>query len=218
MLTVLLDNLSRPASELAHSAGISQQSASMHLSKLLQGGLLTVVPQGRHRYYRLSSAEVASALESLGTIASSKTSFDTRGRGLQDIRQIRTCYDHMAGEIAVEISAALCRRKILLDGAGRNFEVTQKGERWFRSIGINCNLLKNEKRHFALRCLDWTERRYHIGGSLGCVLLTRFQNRAWVKAKPGSRALRLTEKGRDALRVLGLTASIKKGGVGARDV
>lgn len=218
MLTVLLDNSSRPASELAHLAGISQQSASMHLSKLLQGGLLTVVPQGRHRYYRLSSAEVASALESLGTIASSKASFDTPRRGPQDIRHIRTCYDHMAGEIAVEISDALCRRKILLDGAGRNFEITQKGERWFRNIGIDCRLLKDEKRHFAVRCLDWTERRYHIGGSLGCVLLTHFQTRDWVKAKTGSRALRLTEKGRDALRVLGLTASIKKGGVGARDV
>jgi len=203
ILTALLDRSSRPASELAQIAGLSQQSASAHLSKLLQGGLLTVQQQGRYRYYYLSTPEVATALEALGGIASKKIA-DVSSKGTVDLRTIRTCYDHLAGSVAVRMTDRLLERGLLGEADSKNFSLTSRGERWLERIGIHADELRLRSRRLAVRCLDWTERRPHVAGALGSALLERFEEHQWVKPVPGSRALRLTTKGHQALGVLGL--------------
>jgi DNA-binding transcriptional ArsR family regulator len=205
MLVSLLDRSARPATELARIAGVSQQSASLHLSKLLNGGLVTVTPEGRHRYYRISSPEVGLALEALGSIASIQSKAEQRHRTEDErLREIRSCYDHMAGRVAVEFADALQQKKVIVDDGESNFILTSKGERWFLEMGVNAMELRRSKRHLARRCLDWTERRPHLAGSLGAALLDRLEQMRLMARTPGTRALRITRKGSVWLLALGI--------------
>jgi DNA-binding transcriptional ArsR family regulator len=206
ILIALLDRKARTAGELALTANISAQSASAHLSKLIDGGLLTVRNAGRHRYYALNGPDVAHALEALGSIATlpraraavpcSRAADDMAN----DMCVARSCYDHLAGRIAVELAGALVKSKIIHPANNRDYELGRAGRAWFANLGIDVNALRNTRRAFARQCLDWTERRPHIAGALGAALCSRFISLGWIARRRDTRALRMTHSGARAFR------------------
>jgi len=202
MLWNLLDGESRPASELAFCANISAQNASAHLARLVEAGLLTVRPRGRHRYYRIATPEVAHAIEAVAALAPSAKYADRLPRGqTPDLRYARTCYDHLAGRVAVELRQALERQQILIS-ADRTFNVTGKGERWFSQIGIDIDDLRGLRRPLARQCLDWSERQPHLAGALGSALLDQMFRRGWIARVRATRLVRITMEGRTSLQTL----------------
>ncbi|HEX6717074.1 MAG TPA: helix-turn-helix domain-containing protein [Pyrinomonadaceae bacterium] len=203
MLVALLGKEALPATELASQAYISPQTASSHLSKLVAGNLLTVEQHGRHRYYRLASDAVGRAIESLAIIAPApraahNTQEDER---LKTVRYARTCYDHMAGKVAIAIAGALEQREFLMK-SGRAYEVTESGKEWFRNLRIDTDNLRASRRTFALQCLDWTERQYHISGALGAALLDRLLSLKYIARARTPRCIRVTVEGKRALNRL----------------
>jgi DNA-binding transcriptional ArsR family regulator len=202
MLTLLLAGRALAAGELARAANISPQSASMHLAQLLGGGLIRVTPEGRHRYYKIASREVAHAIEALGVISSLRKRKPVGERDA--ISYARTCYDHLAGAIAVSLADSLQRERFLIadsDDTG-GFDLTSSGGRFFREWHIDANALRSKKRSFARRCLDWTERRDHIAGALGAAICERFLEFRWITRDRNSRVVRLTPCGRHELQNL----------------
>jgi len=201
MLWLLIDGRARPAGELAFAANVSAQSASGHLSKLVEAGLLQVESQGRHRYYRLASHAVAHALESLAALAPRPAARPLpASRGTPEaLRYARTCYDHLAGELAVRLLEQV-EKKGLLAREDKQFILTAKGEKAFRQFGVDVDALRGAKRQFACGCLDWSERRFHLGGALGSALLAQLMERRWLLRGPTSRALQLTPQGRQGLK------------------
>lgn len=200
MLLRLLDGKAYPASNLAYSAGVKPQTASFHLAKLVEGGLIAMERHGRHVYYRLNGTEVAQALEALSAISppvqirSLKQSVE-----MESIRQARTCYDHLAGKLGVELMSAMIHNEWLLI-EGDSCQITKKGEQQFTRLGIDMPALRNKKRAFARPCLDWTERRYHLAGSLGAAVAARFLELGWIERSKGSRAVQVTEIGEEQIR------------------
>src|SRR5437870_3544175 len=173
MLRALMDGRALPATELATAAGLSAAGASDHLAQLLAGGLLTVIREGRHRYYRLASEHVAAVLEALAMLGDAQPTSQTKSKRQYDhpLRFARTCYDHLAGELGVSIASALQDRMLLTRGEGKRFSVTPAGARWFADkLGIDTEALKPARLGIACGCLDWTERRYHLAGPLGASL------------------------------------------------
>lgn len=204
ILLALLDGRALPAGELAAHARLSAAATSTHLAKLTQGGLLTVHAEGRHRYYRLASSDVAHALESLGAIATAPPAPTTDPARLA-LREARTCYDHLAGAVAVSLARRLEDEGVLRSRGERAYDVTPRGVDWFASaLGIDVPALALGRRVLARRCLDWTERRPHVAGALGAAILTRMLDLRWAKRSLGSRAVELTPRGHEALARLGL--------------
>jgi len=206
MLWYLLDGRALTATELAVRADVSAQSASMHLSKLVQAGILTVESQGRHRYYRFAQPETAYVIEALANLATPQHVKPgvSESPAVNGIRYCRTCYDHLAGKVAVEITNRLVREKILIAN-GQQYDVTRTGARWFHELGIDVDSLKHERRQLGRRCLDWSERKPHLAGSLGAALLTTWTDRQWVTLHKNSRLTTLTAKGQAGLyKLLGL--------------
>jgi DNA-binding transcriptional ArsR family regulator len=203
MLVALLGKDALPASELAHKAYISPQTASSHLSKLVAGKLLAVERHGRHRYYRLASDEVGRFIETLASLAPPPRAYPLRevDEEAEAIRYARTCYDHLAGKVAVEIARAMVSGG-WLKRAGRNFEVTAVGERGLTNLGINMEEIRQARRAFALQCLDWSERQHHVAGALGAALMERMLTLKWVARTRGTRCVRVTLEGRKALHRL----------------
>lgn len=203
MLVALLGKEALPATELASQALISPQTASSHLSKLVAGNLLAVEQHGRHRYYRLASDEVGHAIESLAIIAPPPRAVDTASEDerLKTIRYARTCYDHMAGKVAVAIARALEQRGLLMR-SGRAYEVNEDGKEWFRKLGIDIDGLRTNRRAFALQCLDWSERQYHISGALGAALSDRLLKLKYVARARTPRCIRVTVEGKRMLNQL----------------
>lgn len=200
ILDCLMNNQALPASELAYLAQVSNPTVSSHLSKLVDGNLLTVEQIGRHRYYRLANEEVAEVLEKLGTIAPPVLVHSLRQSDqLKQVRYARTCYDHLAGELGVKITQALLDREIVTLG-DREYVVTEKGGEWFLQFGINIREASKNRRIFAKPCLDWSERRYHISGWLGAAIATRIFDKGWISKIPKNRAVRLTDKGMKGLK------------------
>jgi DNA-binding transcriptional ArsR family regulator len=195
ILTSLFDGQRRAAGELARAAGVSPQAASNHLARLLSSGLLLVETQGRQRRYRLASSEVAHALEALGALASPAPAASRVPEGL---RFARSCYDHLAGVLGVGLTEALTQGRFLLKTGG-TYRATPAGEARLSGWGIPLEALRAGRRPFARACLDWSERRHHLAGSLGAALLERFLASGWVVRLAESRAVRLTLKGRRAL-------------------
>ncbi len=185
--------------KLAHAAGISPQTASTHLAKLVEGNLISVESQGRHRYYRLASPHVAEMLELMSLIAPpvQVRSLNQSIRG-KEIQAARTCYDHLAGKLGVEITEALLRRGLLLT-SGDNYSITEAGKEWFAALGIDLPKLAQKRRHFARQCLDWSERRHHLAGALGAALATCLFERGWIVRTAHGRGITLTEKGKAEL-------------------
>lgn len=201
MLTALIDGRARPAGELAYAAGITPQTASSHLSKLLAGGLIAVEAEGRHRYYRLAGSHVAQALEQLATI---QPAVPVKRKALtpeaRELRFCRCCYDHLAGQVGVAIATALVNHGYLVAAANKQFEVTASGAGWFRSIGLDLDAVKPTRRGLARQCLDWTERQHHLAGPLGVELLAVLCENGWARRSKSSRAAEITPKGWIALK------------------
>jgi DNA-binding transcriptional ArsR family regulator len=201
MLVALLDGRSLPASELALMAKVSAQAASMHLAKLLAGRLVTMTRFGRHRYYRLAGPDVATAIEAMGALCNALRPIQTPADGsIAPMRLARTCYDHLAGKVAVQVCESLQERK-LLALVDDTLCLTARGERWIRDLEIDLDSLRaNRKRPLVRKCLDWTERKFHVAGTVGAALLDLFRRREWIKPEVGSRVVTITESGKTALR------------------
>lgn len=197
MLAALLDGRSLPSGELARVSGVSAQSASMHLSQLVDGGFLTVKQQGRHRYYTITRAEVAHAIESLGVISISEKYKPAMSD--QVLRYARTCYDHLAGELAVQLMDKFEGDGLLVSHGERDYELTRRGESFFSKWAIEVEALRQSRRHFARRCLDWTERRDHLAGSLGAAICEKFLTSGWITRDRHSRAVHVSLAGRREL-------------------
>ena len=201
MLMSLVDGRARPAGELAFAAGITAQTASSHLSKLLAGGLLTVETEGRHRYYRLAGPQVAHALENLASIGPAEP---PRKRVLSPetrrLRFARCCYDHLAGRVGVAVTQGLQARGFLIAGAEKQYEVTEIGAEWFGRMGLDLAKIKRSRRGLARQCLDWSEREHHLAGPLGVELMDLLCANGWLRRSKTSRAVQVTPKGWAGLR------------------
>jgi hypothetical protein len=202
MLHALMDGRALTASELAHVAGITAQTASGHLARMADVGLLSVEKQGRHRYHRLASPAVAQMIESIMQVASGLQSpRPSLSVGPRDValRTARTCYDHLAGRLGVALADALVAGGYaeLANDAGL---VTESGLRFLGRIGIDVDALtarrsKRTARVLCRPCLDWSERRAHLAGAVGAALCTLSLEHGWVRRIPGTRAVAVTPKG-----------------------
>jgi DNA-binding transcriptional ArsR family regulator len=209
MLYCLMSGQARTSTELAMVAGISPSTASVHLGRLTAERLLRVIAQGKHRYYSLGGPSVAKALEALSVVAGiSSAQFvpSTPSR----LRVARTCYDHMAGSVGVSLHDRFHALGWLTAGSkGRAnaYEITSVGTKAFEALGIDISATRAVRRRFAFACLDWSERRPHVGGALGSAFLEMALQRRWVVQQPDSRALDVTSLGRrEMLTRLGLRA------------
>jgi DNA-binding transcriptional ArsR family regulator len=200
MLDALLAGRALAAGELARHAGVTAPTASAHLRRLLDGGLVAVESQGRHRYYRLAGPAVAEAMEALSLIAPPRPVRSLRqSQRAEVLRFARSCYDHLAGVVGVALADALLRTGTLRAAGGRDYEVTAEGEAALAGLGVEVAALRRRRRAFARRCLDWTERAPHVSGALGAALLERLLELGWLARGRVPRGLVLTETGRDGL-------------------
>lgn len=204
VLLALMDDRALPAGELAAIANISPATMSAHLSRLACGGLVKVETQGRHRYFRLAGPKVASLLETFATLVPLAPSPRKRSDGPTcAIRFARTCYKHLAGQLAVEFNLAAQRHGFWSPSRRKEYAVSSEGERWLASLGIETR--SSRRPGFARACLDWSERRHHVSGILGALLLRRFLELKWIARVTDSRAVRLTLQGREQFsNLLGL--------------
>jgi DNA-binding transcriptional ArsR family regulator len=204
MLDALMAGRALAAGELARIAGVGRPAASERLARLAEGGLVEVVAQGRHRYYRLAGPSVAGALESLSHIAPPKPVRTLRQSGhVRSLAFARTCYDHLAGTCGVALhDAAFDRGWLVADRA--EYRVTDAGSAALAGLGVDVGSLRAGRRVLARPCLDWTERRAHLAGAVAAALTDRLLDRGWlVRRSADSRGLRLTERGREGLVALG---------------
>ncbi|WP_188592704.1 ArsR/SmtB family transcription factor [Paenibacillus silvae] len=202
-LAALLDGRALPAGELAYMAGVSPQTASNHLAKLVAGGLLQVEQQGRHRYYRLASQEIADLIEKMASIAPpAQIRSLKQSSQLQQLSHARTCYDHLAGKLGTSLCEALLESGYLVEPnepQSKDYLITEKGSQWLSSFGIKLQSKPGSRRAIARKCLDWSERRHHLSGLLGEQLFHRLLELNWIRQKPGSRSIEVTEAGKSGL-------------------
>jgi DNA-binding transcriptional ArsR family regulator len=196
MLSALMDGRALTVSELAGAGGIGLPTASGHLAKLDQAGLLVAERQGRHRYYRLSGPDVAQVIESLMSLAQRTGAVRVR-TGPKDaaLRIARVCYDHLAGERAVRLMQSLGRRGLITEGEAPR--LTDAGRDLFRRVGIDVPALERGRRPLCRSCLDWSERRAHLGGALGAAVLDRVLDAGWARRREG-RVVAFTASGERA--------------------
>jgi DNA-binding transcriptional ArsR family regulator len=200
MLIALAEGGAMPAGELAHHARVSAQTASSHLARMLEAGLVKVEVQGRHRYYSVANEHVARLLEALSIVAQPRPVLTSiQNDAAKTLRFARTCYGHMAGVVGVSITEAMTKKRILRD-SDAGWLVTPAGERWFEELGIDVEKLRRERRPLTRTCLDWSERRHHLAGALGDATANRYFELGWVARVRQSRAVRLTDRGRAALK------------------
>lgn len=200
MLCALKDEGALSATDLAHIAGVAPNTASGHLGKLSEAGLLSVRRSGRRRYYRLAGDRVATILEALeamaGQIAPAKLE---TARGGQAIRFARRCYDHLAGRLAVDLTDSLVKLGYLEQDPG-GFTPRDRGMAAFAELGVDLGALNATRRPLLRRCPDWSEGSVHIGGTLAARLFGHFCYEGWLKTTKGDRAVQLTPTGRTAFR------------------
>ena len=199
MLMALMAGLALTVTELAHEAGVGLPTASEHLGKLERAGLVATERQGRHRYFRLSDPDVVHALEALMPVAARVGHLRTR-TGPRDpaLRHARSCYDHLAGDLAVRIFDSLVRRA-LLARRGDDARVTDKGRRFFAQRTIDIDALALGRRPLCRCCLDWSERRTHLGGMLGAAIFDRVLAERWAIRDRGTRIVRFRADGERAI-------------------
>jgi len=215
ILAALIDGRALPAGELAFIGNVAPQTASFHLSKLLQALLITVERQGKYSYYRLANDTVASALESLAALVPVREQVTARSiarresEAIRELRFARSCYKHLAGRLAIEINKALLEKRFTVPIASKAYSLTGEGREWCREVGVRIpqrTRAKSEGR----ACLDWTERRHHLGGPLGMALFARLKEIGWLATNSRTRAVRLTHSGSAELyKRLGITCSLK---------
>jgi DNA-binding transcriptional ArsR family regulator len=199
MLCALLGGRALTATELAHVAGVSPQTTSGHLGKLHAARLLVLMKQGRHRYYRLAGPQVGQMLEGIMNVAmQGPPRYQPKSRLDDAMRHARTCYDHFAGTLGVGLADGMTERELVVlgDEAG---EVTPAGLGFLSRLGVDLTAARTRRRVFCRPCLDWTERRPHIGGAVGAALAQRCFELNWVERIRDSRALRITPAGRRGL-------------------
>jgi DNA-binding transcriptional ArsR family regulator len=200
MVSALLDGRALTASELARGAGITPQTASTHLAKLTEAGVLSVVRSGRQRHFRLASPTVANMIDGIAAVALAKR---PRYRPLSDqaraLGAARICYDHLAGRLSVALADALVARGyvVLADEAA---EITTAGVRFLTEFGIELSAPRSTRRHFCRLCLDWTERRPHLAGAVGTALTGRYFDLGWMERMKRSHAVVVTPRGRRGFR------------------
>ncbi len=198
ILTALMTGRALTASELAHQAGVTPQTASSHLSKLEAGGLIEPEKQGRHRYYRLSDPDVAGVLEGLAGLAARAGHMRVR-TGPKDpaLRRARICYDHLAGDLGVQMLDSLKKQRLVRQKK-QDIELTAEGTRFLEdALQISGEMLAHPRRPVCKACLDWSERRHHLAGTLGAAIMTRFTELKWAArdATPGSRVVNFSRVG-----------------------
>lgn len=198
MLWALMDGSARPAGELTLIAGLSPSAASAHLARLTDGGLLALEVRGRHRYFRIASPDIAASIEALANVAQMSAPQRTPPRPVrtvpEDMRYARTCYDHMAGELSVQLFERMLEHKLLTLN-GNTLDATPAGEAHMASWGIDVTAQQSRRRRFACTCPDWSERRPHLGGALGAALLDTWSSHGWVERTERPRILRITPEG-----------------------
>jgi DNA-binding transcriptional ArsR family regulator len=216
MLTALLDGRALAAGELAQLAGVSPATASAHLARLLDGGFVARARQGRHQYYRLAGHEVADAIEALSHLGSPVPVRTLRqSREAAALAEARTCYDHLAGRAGVALLDALLGAGLLASepenarvdggtadlagGAAAAYVVTEAGTSVLRGFGLDLPALRRSRRRFAGPCLDWTQRRPHLNGSLGAAITARLLDLGWIERGPHRRAVQVSAAGRHGL-------------------
>lgn len=195
MLTALMSGKALTVSELAEEAGVTIQTASSHLSKLDYGGLLQPRKQGRHKYFSIASDDVASVLEGLMGLAAGSGHLRKRiGPKDDQLRKARVCYNHLAGDMGIRLFDSLISRRFLI-GKGDDLALTEAGRRFARNFGIDLDLLQSKKTPLCRECLDWSERRSHLAGSLGRAFLARFEELAWAKRDQETRVIAFSRNG-----------------------
>lgn len=200
ILTVLMDGRFHTASELASMAGIKPQTASFHLAKMLEAGVVQQEKQGRHRYYGIQNEEVAKVMESFLLIAPPVKVKSLKQSSLDKaMRYARTCYDHLAGNVGVKLTESLLDAHLIKESE-ENFLLTDTGEQFFLQFGIDLDEMRSKRRSFSHRCLDWSERRHHLAGALGHALLERLLELDWIQRVPKQRAVKVTDDGIKGLK------------------
>jgi DNA-binding transcriptional ArsR family regulator len=195
MLWNLLDGRAYTATELSAAADISTNSASNHLAKLLAANIVKFEMQGRHRYYSFAKPEIAYAVESLANLANENSpSVTKQEKTVSGMKYCRTCYDHLAGFVAVKIVESL-EEKDILQKNGTGYAVTENGWEWFAEFDISDADFNHTRRPLTRQCLDWSERRPHLAGQLGALFLEKMLHRKWFKKIQFSRELEITPKG-----------------------
>lgn len=196
-LNMLMDGSTRPASELASSAGVSASTASEHLGVLLDAGIIVCAPRGRQRFYRIADADVARALEQLGHLsppAPARTYSQVKAG--RDLARARLCYDHLAGRLGVMLVEEMTTRRWVGPG---DFTLTAVGGDELALLGIDIDALRQKRRPMTRACPDWTERRPHLAGSLGAAIASHFIEQRWVSRRDGGRGLDITKAGSHSL-------------------
>jgi DNA-binding transcriptional ArsR family regulator len=218
VLRALADGRELAASVLAHEAGVAASTASVHLSKLVEGGLVKAERRGRHRYFRLAGPEVARAMEALAEIAPEAPVRSLReGTKAQAVRAARTCYDHLAGRLGVTIMSALIADGALTGGDGHHhrararedrpsapgrdldYRLTDEGADKLTDLGVDVDRALAGPRTPIRYCIDWSEQDHHLSGALGAALAARLFDLGWVKRLPRTRAVLVTDDGRRGL-------------------
>lgn len=200
ILYSLVDGHARTSTELSMVANVSPSTTSVHLDRLKSAQLIHVSVQGKHRFYRLAGPDVARALEGLSVLAGSRRE-NTIPSTSRRLRAARTCYDHLAGTLGVLLHDRMQALRWLTPSSSEDamYELSTDGVRALRTVGIQVELLRTLRRRFACPCLDWSERRPHLGGALGAALLEVALQRKWVIQDLDSRALDVTSLGRREL-------------------
>jgi DNA-binding transcriptional ArsR family regulator len=198
ILTALMDGRALTVSELAQAAGVTLQTASGHLSKLNAASLLSAEKQGRHRYFKLSGPDVAQVLEALMGLAQRTGAVRVRtGPKDKALRTARICYDHLAGESGVRLFQGIAQQGLVV--GDNEPELSTKGRKFFTSFGIDIAALEQARRPVCRNCLDWSERRNHLGGALGAAILSELKARKWLRQEEG-RVLRFSPQGHEKFR------------------
>lgn len=200
MLTALMSGKALTATELASEAGITKQTASTHLARLTDGGLVLDRKQGRHRYFVLADDDVGAVLETMMGLAEKRGHLRLR-TGPKDpaLRKARICYDHLAGELAVQMFES-CIARGYIERVGDGLGLTGTGENFFAEFGVDIRSLGSSRRPLCKSCLDWSARRSHLAGSLGTALLDRIYALKWAKRESASRVIRFSERGEALFR------------------
>lgn len=200
MLLALMSGRALTPTELSIEAGVTPQTASFHIAKLQEGGLLTLRKQGRHRYLALASQDVADVLERLMVLAEGAGHARVR-TGPKDVslRRARVCYNHLAGELGTAVYRSFVARNYLTVGS-RGLDLTDEGSRALEAFGIDIGTLRRHRAPLCRECLDWSERTSHLAGSVGRAILARIEELGWARRDPRSRAVLFTPSGEDRLR------------------
>jgi DNA-binding transcriptional ArsR family regulator len=200
MLSALLDGRALTASELASAARVTPQTASTHLAKLTEAGLLLPIRDGRHRYFRLASPKVVEMLDGIMTVAlANRPRYRPLSRQARELSAARISYDHLAGRLSVDLTASLITHEYIAVG-DEAAEITPAGTRFLPEFGIDLSTFSSQRRHFCRLCLDWTERRPHIAGAVGAALTKRCFDLGWTQRMKHSSAVIVTASGKHGFR------------------